>query len=235
MSISKRITEAAQSAAQTRATAAADTEQHRAVTLIKAWQAYRLSKSYADLLATPRYRESALFFLQDLYGPGDHAARDGQLARVIPALTRFLPAAALGTICEAIELDALSEMLDNRLAAQLRGRTELLSERFDRSAYGNAYRIAGTPAERSAQLVLVGAIGRSLDRLVRKPVLGGLLTSMGPAARAAGVGSIHEFLQRGFRAFKAMGGATEFLQLIDSRERRIAAELDAGNDTVLPE
>ena len=234
-SLSERLTQAAQHAARTRAATSADPAQARAVQLVKQWQAYRLTQTYPDLLASPRYRDSALFFLQDLYGPGDHAQRDNELARVIPALVRFLPEAALGTICLAIELDALSEALDSRVASFLYDRTELRAETFERHAYGVAYRAAGTPEERLQQIELIGTIGQSLDRLVRKPLLGGLITSMGPAARAGGVGTMHEFLQRGFRAFKAMAGAGEFLRLIDARERRLANELSAGNDLVLPE
>lgn len=235
MTISQRLTQAAQQAAGTRALAGGDASLARAVRLVKDWQAYRLTQTYPDLLETPRYREPALFFLQDLYGPGDHLQRDSELARVIPALVRFLPEQALETVCEAIELDALSEALDCRVAQQLLGSGGPLPERFDRYAYAAAYRAAGTPAERIVQIERVGVIGRSLDRLVRKPLLSGLIASMGPAARVAGLSAMHEFLQRGFRAFKAMGGAGEFLRLIDARERRISEALFAGNDAILPE
>ena len=66
---------------------------------------------------------------------------------------------------------------------------------------------------------LVMSIGSTLNTLVRKPLLGGLLKSMGPVALAAGVGTMHDFLSRGFTAYKAMREAQPFLQMIESREQ----------------
>jgi hypothetical protein len=36
---------------------------------LKEWQAARLAQSYTDLLASPRHRRAADFWLSDLYGP----------------------------------------------------------------------------------------------------------------------------------------------------------------------
>jgi hypothetical protein len=63
---------------------------------------------------------------------------------------------------------------------------------------------------------------------VRHPMIGALLRAAGPAARMAGFGAIHEFLSDGFRAFRRIGGASVFLELIDRRERVIMQRLFAG-------
>jgi hypothetical protein len=47
-------------------------------------------------------------------------------------------------------------------------------------------------------------------------------------ARAAGLQALHEFLARGFRTFRAMRGAGEFLATIAARERRLIARLYDG-------
>src|SRR5512134_4045998 len=60
--------------------------------LVRAWQADRLARTYADLLANPRYAAAAAFFLSDLYGPKDFSARDEAVGRIIPTMTRMLPA-----------------------------------------------------------------------------------------------------------------------------------------------
>jgi hypothetical protein len=80
--------------------------------LLKQWQADRLARTYADLLASERYAPAAEFFLSDLYGPKDFRSRDDELARVVPVMVRVLPARALLTLLEAVKMDTLSESLD---------------------------------------------------------------------------------------------------------------------------
>jgi hypothetical protein len=198
--------------------------------LVRAWQADRLARTYPDLLASPRYGAAAAFFLSDLYGPKDFSARDEALGRIIPTMTRILPAAAIDTIGLAVELDALSEALDQRVAAQLRRRQPgAHALELGEAAYAEAYRAAGSMAERERQIWLVGQIGAALDKLARKPLIAGALRVMETPARAAGLGALHEFLARGFAAFKAMRGADEFLTIIGTRESRINARLFAGD------
>ena len=50
----------------------------------------------------------------------------------------------------------------------------------------------------------------------------------GPA-HLAGFGALHDFLEDGFRAFRAMHGAEEFLQAIEDRETRIMERIFAGD------
>jgi hypothetical protein len=237
-SVSDRLVHAARKAADLRRSALEDPELGRAVAQVKAWQAYRLSQTHEDLLLNPRYRAAARFFIDDLYGSGSLAQRDAELARVIPTLTRFLPEGALTTICEAIELDALSEALDHRVAQQLRAsplhQPTGVAQQFDRAAYAAAYQGAGGYAERTEQIAAAERIGAALDKLVRKPLLGGLLSTMRGPARAAGLLAIHEFLVRGFTAFKLMAGAGEFMRLILSRERALAQALEQGDLSKLP-
>jgi hypothetical protein len=196
--------------------------------LVRAWQADRLARTYPDLLASPRYGPAAAFFLSDLYGPKDFSARDEALARIIPTLTRMLPAAALETIGLAVELDALSEALDQRVAAALRRRQPgAHALELSEAAYAAAYRAAGSIAERERQIWLVGQIGAALDKLARKPLIAGALRVMEAPARAAGLGALHDFLARGFAAFRGMRGADEFLTIVGTRESRINVRLFA--------
>jgi hypothetical protein len=226
----ERLKGAAAEAAQLRRAAQADAGLHAQLETIRAWQGGRLAATHADLLAHARYSAAAHFFLEDLYAPKDITRRDEELSRVVPTLVRFLPDAALDTVADALELDALSERLDNHLAHAWAGRP---GEAMTEQAYAQAYRQAGTRPERETQIVLMLKVGRSLDRLVRKPLIAGLLATMGPAARASGLGVIHDFLQRGFAAFKAMGGAEPFLRLISEREAALMARLFEGTSTGL--
>jgi hypothetical protein len=199
--------------------------------LVRAWQADRLARTYPDLLASPRYGAAAAFFLSDLYGPKDFSARDEAVGRIIPTMTRMLPGAALETIALAVELDALSEDLDQQLAAGLRRRQPgARALTITESSYADAYRAAGSRPARERQIWLVSHIGTALDRLARKPLIAGALRVMEAPARATGLGALHEFLARGFEAFRDMRGAEEFLATIEARESRINAQLFAGDE-----
>lgn len=192
---------------------------------LRAFQARRLAFTHADLLESPRYRTATRFFLDELYGVKDFSQRDAELARVIPTLTRFLPEAALETIADAVELDALSERLDLATAKALVADPAIRGRPVDDDAYARAFRAAGSRTDRERQVELVEHIGRALDRLVRHPLLGGLLGAMEGPARLAGLAAMHEFLASGFRAFKAMKGADVFLRTVIDRERTLMGRI----------
>lgn len=222
---SDRLIACAREVAALRARVAGDSVTAARVGELKHWQASRLATTHADLLADPRYRGAAGFFLDDLYGAKDFSRRDAELERVLPVVVRVLPESALETLADAVELDALSEDLDVELARAL---DEAGVAVLDEAAYASAYRNSATQAQREHQLDLVLSIGRSLDRLVRAPLIGRLLGAMATPARLAGVPSMHDFLTRGFTAFRGIGGASEFLARIDARERLVLHRLFAG-------
>lgn len=225
MSHADRLINAARAVSQLRARIAADPVVGARCVQVKHWQSARLAGTHEDLLGEPRHIAAARFFLDDLYGAKDFSRRDAEFERVVPVLARMLPDPALQTLADAVELDALSEDLDFELARALE---EAGATVIDEASYALAYRSSAAPDERERQLDLVLTIGRSLDRLVRMPMLGALLAAMGRPARAAGFSEIHDFLLRGFGAFKSIGGASEFLGRIDRRERLIMRRLYAG-------
>jgi hypothetical protein len=257
---------------------------------LRTWQSARLARTYPDLLASTRYRDAAQFFLEDLYGPKDFSARDDDLARIVPTLKKLLPEAALATIAQAVELDALSEQLDAALIAQLFGGVsenahgmavsndasedahgmdvskgsldnahgEAVSTKDAENAHGSAvtqqakqtasetdltlvlpsitdetyataYRLAASSDLRARQIDIVQELGDSLNRLTKIPMLALTLKMMRGPATAAGLSSLHEFLARGFAAFKKMGDAKEFLATITGRERWLMERLFAGD------
>lgn len=193
---------------------------------LRAWQAARLARTHTDLLSSRRYAQAAQFFLSDLYGPKDFSSRDEEVERILPLLIKMLPASALHTLALAVELDALTEELDSAMVAQLH-RAGLI-EQIDDDAYATAYRAVGRRPERERQIVLIRQTGEALDRLARKPLLAGLLKLMHAPAQLAGLADLHEFLDRGFRAFRGMGAADEFLDSIESKEKTLLGKLFAN-------
>lgn len=195
---------------------------------LRAWQAARLARTHTDLLASPRYGQAAQFFLSDLYGPKDFSSRDEEVERILPLLIKMLPASALHTVALAVELDALTEELDSAMVAEL-CRSGLIEQIGD-DAYAAAYRAVGCRPERERQIVLIRQTGEALDQLARKPLLSGLLKLMRGPAQVAGLADLHEFLDRGFRAFRGMGSAGEFLDSIEGKEQTLLGKLFAAAD-----
>ena len=200
---------------------------------LKEWQAARLARTYADLLASPRYRPAAAFFLSDLYGPKDFRTRDEELARVVPIMVHVLPARALLTLLEAVKMDTLSESLDSAMVHALRALGK--NRAIDWAAYVAAYRACGRRKDRELQIALCDKIGKTLDRLTRLPLIRISLRLMSGPAHLSGLGALHTFLQDGFDAFSFMKGADEFLAIVTERETALMQELFTNPDARLPE
>jgi hypothetical protein len=182
------------------------------VRAVKQFQHARFARDYAALLVNPRYSDAARFFLDELYGPTDFAARDAEFERVIPWMARVLPDEVLRTIADLIELHSLSEELDQQMAAAL-GSADL-----DERSYRGKWQVVGRRADREKQLALLLATGHALDRYTRSRVLGATLRVMRAPAQAAGLGQLQAFLEAGMSAFAGMRGAGDFLTFIETNE-----------------
>lgn len=186
---------------------------------LQGWQATRLADTYADFVAQPRYREATRFFLEDVYGPKDFTRRDEAVRRILPTMARVLPKKAVETVKLAMSLETLTDDLDDRVAGALP------PGKITADGYAEANRNAVPREERERQVDLIVAVGQRLDALVHKPLVLGMLELMRPPARAAGLSDLQDFLERGFRAFRAMDGAEEFLAALRERETAILEEI----------
>jgi hypothetical protein len=189
------------------------------VLALKRYQQARFQRTHADLLADARFGPAARFFLEDLYGPQDFADRDAQFARIVPALVRMFPQEIIETVQSLVELHALTESLDSRLAAALP------ADEPARNGYVQAWQQVGSRTERERQLMLVLDLGTQLDRYTRRPLLRQSLRLMRGPARAAGLAALQQFLERGFDTFAAMRGAQDFLACVQQREAALMNRL----------
>lgn len=194
---------------------------------LRAWQAARLARTYADLARDPRQAPAIEFFLTDLYGPQDFARRDRDLARAGPLLERTLPRGALHVLVDALELYALSGELDQALARALAPGPVSVQ------TYATAYRTAGLPADRQRQIGLIVRIGERLAQAVKQPLIGLALKATHMPAHIAGFGALQAFLERGFEAFHHLGDAQDFLATIQARETTLNEALLRGDPNPL--
>ena len=164
-----------------------------------------------------------MLFRSELYGDVDMTARDADVLRILPVMTRMLPDAALQTIRDALAFEALSERLDSELARRLG------KQMVDETSYAAAFVAGGQRDLREQQMAYVGEIGRALDRMTRWPMIKTSLKVMRTPARAAGLKTLQEFLESGYDAFAKMRGADAFLATIARRESAIIERLFAGH------
>ena len=215
--ITKRIEAQLDAAASARDLLAGDAQAAAKREALRVWQAARLARTHDDLLQSPRYKNTASFFLTDIYGPKDLSRHEQAVRRIMPLMTTVLPVAGLETVADAFELNALSESLDAAMLIALGGKVFNLTD----ADYSEAYRAVDQRADRERQIELIVHLGQSLDRLTRKPFIGTTLTMMRGPAAAAGLGDLQNFLERGYTVFRKMHGADEFLESIASRERAL--------------
>jgi hypothetical protein len=184
------------------------------VDAVKQFQHARFKRDYAGLLADPRYAEAARFFLDQLYGPSDYAARDAEFERVVPLMARVLPNDVMHAVADLIELHSLTEELDQEMAASLG------PESLDERSYRGAWSLVARRVDRDRQLALLLAVGRTLDRHTHSKVLAATLRVMRGPAHVAGLGQLQSFLESGLKAFASMRGAADFLRCIEDNEQR---------------
>jgi len=188
--------------------------------LLRAWQARRLARTYADFLADERYAPACRFFLDDIYAPRDFSQRNQDIIRLHDFMMRFIPARALKTLTLAIELNNMTEALDQKLLDVLVN-TLGITDSITPGQYAEAYRLCDNYDDRVRQIEMIVAIGRDLERLVTHRVIGWTLRlARGPANRA-GWHELQGFLERGYAAFRHMGNADKFLDAIHDRETLI--------------
>ncbi|MEM7350236.1 MAG: hypothetical protein AAF657_05485 [Acidobacteriota bacterium] len=193
------------------------------------WQAQRLARTHADLLANPRYRPAVRFFLTDLYGPMDFSQRDRKLERISPMLAKVLSENALHTMGLALEMNVVTEELDHAMEQTLVA-TGFPPDLTD-EVYIEAYRRCGEVDRRRRQIDLIRQVGEDLDEIVTRPWIRRALQMARRPARLSGLGDLHEVLERGFEAFHGMRGAAEFLDTIVGRERRIMERIYEDHPT----
>ena len=203
-----------------------------ALVTVKALQAKRFAGTYGDLLRSTEYGAAARFFLDDLYSDKDYSQRDAQFSRIAGALQRLFPQQVITTAVSLAQLHLLTEELDWQMAEQWVLHSAAGSQ-GDAPNYIGCWRSVGRTEDRLRQLEVVLSVGKELDRLTRTPGLRLMLRMMRGPARAAGLGSLQDFLETGFDTFANMSGkgrsADEFLNTIRTRESSWIQRLSHGD------
>ena len=188
--------------------------------------------THDDLAQQKRYQKAMAFFVDELYGPKDFSQRDADLVRVIPKLAKVLPDKAMNAMDDALSLNALSFDLDMAMAQYLQA--HFPDEPINRDNYALAYRHVGRIDDRTHQIDIISHLGDQLADVIKIRGIGMLISLSRRPAKLAGLLALHEFLERGFDAFKALGDVQSFIQPVLVREKAIMQTL-LSDELTLPE
>jgi hypothetical protein len=96
-------------------------------------------------------------------------------------------------------------------------------------SYAEAYRNVGHQRLRLEQIAFIQRIGGAIDAAVHTPTLWQLLKLSRLPAKLAGLSALQSFLERGFGAFRILGGADDFVGTIVAQEIAVSRRLFAGD------
>jgi len=188
---------------------------------LQTWQTKRLLVTHDDLWQSKRFKPAMQFFIDELYGPRDFSQRDIELARAMPKMSKVLPSKGLVSLEAALRLNCLSLELDIALTKELDGAS------INRSSYFNCYRQSNNQPKREEQIQLLEDLGLDLAQVVKIRGISTILMLSRKPAKVAGVKSLHEFLEKGFKSFKKLGNVNDFIDPIVNRERALMYSLFA--------
>lgn len=191
------------------------------------WQAARLKQTHKDLYQNPGYHHGLEFLLTDLYAPTAMSRRDDNIDRVFPKMVKWLPDHQLRTLAKLVELNLLTQQLDYNLASSLQSQ-QIGTGTLGVKDYCRAYCHANDQAQRRRQIELVANVGHRLDRYVRNRSLGWLLSMARGPAEMANLQDLHNFLHRGYSAFRRMDNVGRLIDLLILREQQIMDNILAG-------
>ena len=195
--------------------------------MLRSWQSQRLLKTHKDLFESRRFGPACRFFLNEVYAPKDFSQRNDDIEYLYEMMSSVLPSFLLKLVNNAIKLNNLTDDLDNQLLAILTNELGV-TDHITAEQYTEAYRINDNYDQRVEQIELIVEIGREVDISTRIPLVGMTLRlARGPAYRA-GWANVHDFLQKGYTAFKKMGSAKTFLATIRQRELDLLDRIYAG-------
>jgi len=183
------------------------------------WQLDYMLPFFSDLLEPEGYSEAVDFIVSDLAGVGI-SERDREIQRATPVIVRSLPAHPLETAAAAVELNARALEINLGICRELLVDGEL-PENLSETDYCTACRAVSTYDECMELVDLAVVLGETLKRLVRVPLIGGLLRTMRKPAHAAGFGALQEFLETGYVTFRRISDIDRFLAHLRERMSQV--------------
>lgn len=184
---------------------------------LQAFQVQMLTADYADFSAQPRYSALMRFFFSALYAPQDFSQRNASFRTLHDWLVGLIGQDPVRVLAQAIELNDLTESLDDDMVMALRGLG--VGDRITLADWEQAYRQVNRRADRIRQVEMLVEIGRVLDTVAAVPLVDVQLRAVRPAVALLGWEHVVDFLVEGYAAIRTARPIASALEAIQQREQ----------------
>ena len=169
---------------------------------LQAFQSARLNNTYTDLKNDPEYAQIGSFFFDKLYAPEDFSFRDTSIKKLHRLLKGKVYEGMVTAVTQVIELHELSDMLDDRMVAQMMATG--VGENIDMDQYQEIYRSLDNYDQRLYQIKLSTSVTRAFHKLSKKWIVALSLKTVRSAAHLIGMGKIIDFIYEGYDGFRVI-------------------------------
>lgn len=183
---------------------------------MQAFQVELLTADYADFTAQPRYKALLHFFFSALYAPRDFSLRNESFRTLHDWLVNLIGHDPVRLLAQAIELNDLTESLDDDVVIALRTLGVTSSIAVD--DWERAYRLVGRRLDRIRQVEMLVHIGAALDQVAAVPFVDVQLRAVRPAMALLGWEHVTDFLAQGYKAIRTARPIDQALDAIHERE-----------------
>jgi hypothetical protein len=183
---------------------------------VERFQVARMRVTHAALFDSPSYRRLCEFLLVDLYGHHEFRTRASTFHALGHVLRPILGRSLFEGCLRLIELQALSERLDDRLVRELIARGA--SPSFVQEEFEEAYRRCDDYAERRRQIDLSTVCTKFVHALALRPAATRLLALARRVHGLHRLDALLAMLERGHRAFSGAGDIGPFIEDMRSGE-----------------
>lgn len=184
---------------------------------LQAFQVQMLTADYADFGVQPRYAALMRFFFSALYAPQDFSRRNASFRTLHDWLVGLIGQDPVRVLAQAIELNDLTESLDDDMVIALR--ILGVSDHITRDLWEEAYRRVGRRADRIRQVEMLVEIGKVLDTVAAVPLVDVQLRAVRPAVALLGWEHVVDFLVEGYAAIRTARPIAAALEAIRRREQ----------------
>lgn len=183
------------------------------------FQAARIRQTFADVVAMPQYAKLGDFFFEQIYGPQDFGFRNHSIKSLHHKLSGFLKGEIIDGVGKVIELQDLSDALDEQMAQVMLERGT--GPELTMPEYAEIYRALDNYDQRVYQINLLVESVKAIHHISQIRFIGWSLKIVDKAAHLAGMGKIMDFLVEGYDAFHSAKDIDFFTQTIEQREKAL--------------
>ncbi len=190
---------------------------------LQIFQLDRIKNTYSDFSNSQQFNQLTSFFFKQIYGPQDFGFRNDSIKTLYHKSHLFLRQDIIKAVEGVLELNELSDELDEIMVNQLISMGEISDISFEN--YGKAYKNCNNYDRRCSQIDLMVHTTKRVFELSHIWLIGASLSALHSFAEILGMAKIMNFLYDGYQAFHKVDDITTFVDAVYQRESELNERL----------